>query len=173
MPQDQGKLPSHTCDPRAFRNALARFATGVAIVTAAGADGPEVGMTISSLNSVSLDPPLLLFSIARTAQSLPSLSQARTIGVNILGRHQEHLSTRFARAQTEKWSDCGWREGRHGAPLLPETIATFECAPYAQYDGGDHVIFVVRVVEFSMPDDAEPLIFFNGKYHALAARECA
>jgi flavin reductase (DIM6/NTAB) family NADH-FMN oxidoreductase RutF len=155
-------------DIRAFRDALSRFATGVAVVTAPGADGPDIGMTISSFNSVSLDPPLLLFSVARSALSLSTLLVAKRFGINILSREQEALSSRFARSGGEKWEHCARAPDQHGAPLIEGAIAHFECASYANYDGGDHVIFVVRVLRFVTPADAEPLIFFKGKYRSIA-----
>lgn len=154
-------------DPRALRTALGQFATGVAIVTAPGVEGQDVGMTISSFNSVSLDPPLLLFSIARNAHSLATLEAAERIGINILSSAQEDLSSRFARAGTEKWKDCSRAVDEHGAPLLDGALAHFECAPYAQHDGGDHVIFVVRVLRLATPHDAAPLVFFKGKYRSV------
>lgn len=157
-------------DPRAFRNTLGRFATGVAIVTAPSGDGEaDVGMTISSFNSVSLDPPLLLFSIAKSAHSLAALEKAERIGINILSQAQEALSSRFARAGADKWADCAKAPDAHGAPLIEGALAHFECAPHACHDGGDHVIFVVRVLRFEAPFDDEPLLFFKGKYRTLAS----
>ncbi|TCT06167.1 flavin reductase family protein [Aquabacter spiritensis] len=156
-------------DPRAFRQALGRFATGVAIVTAGTPDGTVVGMTMSSFNSVSLDPPLVLFSVARTAHSLPAMRAATGFGINILAQDQQHLSNRFARALADKWQEVEHRRGGNDAPLLDGAIAHFECAPYARHDGGDHEIFLARVLRFSTAQEGEPLIFFGGRYHALAA----
>jgi flavin reductase (DIM6/NTAB) family NADH-FMN oxidoreductase RutF len=153
---------------RAFRDALSRFATGVAIVTAPSADGPDIGMTVSSLNSVSLDPPLLLFSVAKSALSLSTLLGAERFGINILSSDQQVLSSRFARSGAEKWKHCARAPDQHGAPLVEGAIAHFECVPYANYDGGDHVIFVVRVLRFVTPTDLDPLIFFKGKYCSIA-----
>lgn len=161
--------PISDFDPRAFRLALGRFATGVAVVTASTADGAVVGMTMSSFNSVSLDPPLVLFSVARSAYSLPAMRAAKGFGINILGQHQEELSDRFARALEDKWHAVEHRRGAHDAPLLAGAIAHFECEPYARHDGGDHEIFLARVLQFSTPDAGDPLIFFRGRYHALAS----
>src|SRR4051794_9528912 len=90
-------------DPRAFRQALGQFATGVAVITAEGAGGQPIGLTMSSFNSVSIDPPLILFSIDRKAFSLQAMTEAKGYAVNILGRDQEHLSNKFARALGDKW----------------------------------------------------------------------
>ncbi|WP_029003978.1 flavin reductase family protein [Azorhizobium doebereinerae] len=158
-------------DLRAFRQALGHFATGVAVVTARADDGEVVGMTMSSFNSVSLDPPLVLFSVARNAHSLPAMLAARGYGVNVLARDQEHLSNRFAKALEDKWSDVDHVPGHAAAPLLTGALAHFECAPYAHHDGGDHVIFLARVVRFANRAEAAPLIFFRGRYHGLAAAE--
>lgn len=154
----------------AFRDALGCFATGVAIVTARNADAEPIGMTISSFNSVSLDPPLVLFSVDRKALSLPGMCAAQGYAVNVLGRPQQHLSARFARSHADKWLDVEHSPGFGGAPVLAGVLAHFECKPYAQYEGGDHVIFVCEVVRAVRAERAdEPLIFYRGKYHALAA----
>jgi flavin reductase (DIM6/NTAB) family NADH-FMN oxidoreductase RutF len=155
-------------DPTQLRRALGRFATGVAVVTAQAPDGVPVGMTMSSFNSVSLDPPLVLFSVDRRAHSLPAILRADGYGINVLGQDQQDVSTRFARTGGDKWSGIEHRPGFAGAPLLAGAIAQFECAPHAQHDGGDHVIILARVVRFNAIDEA-PLIFFSGCYHGLAS----
>lgn len=157
-------------DLRALRRVLGQFATGVAVVTAAGGEGQMVGMTMSSFNSVSLNPPLILFSVARSAFSLPVLQAAKGYGINILGRDQEHLSNRFARASEDKWSDVAHRRGAHDVPLIEGALAHLECAPYARHDGGDHEVFIARVLRFETEDAGAPLIFFRGRYHDLAPR---
>lgn len=156
-------------DARAFRQALGQFATGVAIVTASTEAGDVVGMTMSSFNSVSLDPPLVLFSVARSALSLPAMQAAKGFGINILGQHQQDLSNRFARALEDKWHAVEHSRGVHDAPLIAGALAHFECVPYARHDGGDHEIFLARVVRFRVPEGGDPLIFFRGRYHALAS----
>lgn len=158
-------------DPRAFRGALGQFATGVAVITAQGADGSAIGMTMSSFNSVSVDPPLVLFSIDRKAFSLQAMTDAKGYAVNILGRDQEHLSNRFAKALGDKWAAVEHTIGHMSAPLIAGALAHFECTPYAHYDGGDHVIFVGRVVRFSAFPVNEPLIFFRGAYRSLQSTE--
>ncbi len=154
-------------DQKQLRTALGQFATGVAVITAQDAAGGLIGLTMSSFNSVSLDPPLILFSVDRRANSLKALLDAEGYAVNILSRDQEELSNRFARALSDKWSNVEHSLGHAQAPLLHGAIAHFECAPYGQHDGGDHVIVVGRVLRFAFNPDAEPLVFFRGKYHSL------
>lgn len=155
--------------PSAFREALGCFATGVAIVTARNAGSEPIGMTMSSFNSVSIDPPLVLFSVDRQALSFPEMCAARGYAVNVLGRPQQHLSARFARSRADKWIDVAHSPGFGDAPVLADVLAHFECKPYAQYDGGDHVIFLCEVVRASRSsNDEEPLIFYRGKYHTIA-----
>lgn len=155
-------------DPLSFRRTLGAFATGICVVAAEDADGAPVGMTMSSFNAVSLDPPLVLFSVARTALSLPALRAARGYGISVLAAHQQDVSGRFARAQGEKWSGIGYLRGHVGAPLLAEAAAHLECVPHAIHDGGDHEIFIARVVAHHA-ETAEPLIFHAGRYRTLAA----
>lgn len=152
-------------DFRAFRQSLGEFATGVAVITAQGPNESLIGMTMSSFNSVSLDPPLVLFSVDRRANSLLAMLEAKGFAVNILARDQEHLSNRFARALSDKWDQVARTVGHAEAPLLTGALAHFECEPYANYDGGDHVIFVVKVVRHTMrAGSSPPLIFFRGRY---------
>jgi flavin reductase (DIM6/NTAB) family NADH-FMN oxidoreductase RutF len=158
-------------DARAFRRALGQFATGVAVITAQAADGSAIGLTMSSFNSVSIDPPLILFSIDRKAFSLAAMTEAKGYAVNILGHDQEHLSNQFARTLGDKWTAVEHTVGHMQAPLIAGALAHFECVPYAHYDGGDHVIFVGRVVRFSAHPPKEPLIFFRGAYCSLAGTE--
>ena len=156
--------------PAAFRDALGRFATGVAVVTARDRDGNPVGMTMSSFNTVSLDPPLVLFSVARSAHGLDAMENARGFAVNILGHAQSEMSVRFARAHIDKWHAVDHSPGYGDAPVLADVLAHFECKPYARYDGGDHVIFVCEVLRFATSGaEDEPLIFYRGGYHRLAA----
>src|ERR1700742_1686991 len=110
-------------DTRQFRRALGCFATGVAVVTAQGQDGLAVGMPMSSFGSVSLDPPLVLFSVDRRAHSLPAILHADGYGINVLGRDQQGVSTRFARSGADKWSGIEHRPGFAAAPLLAGAIA--------------------------------------------------
>ena len=154
-------------EARAFRDALGMFVTGVTVVTAAGDSGEPVGLTVSSFNSVSLDPPLVLFSIDREAQSLPALRRAPGYAVSVLSADQVELSRRFASTGADKWAGLDLEFGFEGAPLIPGAIAGFECRPHATYDGGDHEIFVGQVVGHRTAPLAAPLVFFGGQYRRL------
>ena len=154
-------------DPREFRNALGQFATGVAIVTAAGGDN-RLGATISSFNSVSLDPPLVLFSLLRNSAGFAHWKEAKSYCIAILGESQRDLSNRFAKGGTDKWSGIPDERGRNGAPMVPGALAYFECEPYNICDGGDHEIFGCRVTDFRVsPGGQSSLVFFAGKYRHL------
>lgn len=153
---------------RRFRDALGEFVTGVAIITARGPVGELIGMTMSSFNSVSVTPPLVLFSVDRRAKSLDAMLAAKAYAVNILARDQERVSNQFARALSNKWIDVNVVDGQAEAPLIAGALAHFECEPYANYNGGDHVIFVVRVARHAMRGDgAAPLVFFRSRYRDL------
>jgi flavin reductase (DIM6/NTAB) family NADH-FMN oxidoreductase RutF len=157
--------------PRLLRDVLGCFPTGVAVVTASGGDGVLYGVTISSFNSVSLDPPLILFSLSRRLFSLDAILSADAFAVNFLRDDQQHLSARFATALTDKWQGVEFRSGFTGSPILVPSLAVLECRPYAQYDGGDHVIVVGRVTHLEADHGRHPLVFFRGQYHTLSRPE--
>ena len=157
-----------TIDKNAFRNGLGCFVTGVTVVTTVDDKGEHVGLTVNSFNSVSLDPPMVLFSLDRDALSLPVFETAGRFAVNVLADHQEPLSNRFAQRKEEKWSGTRFTEGETGCRLIAGAMAHFECETYAQYDGGDHVIFVGRVVAMEIDTAANPLVFYKGSYNGLS-----
>lgn len=159
-----------TFDGRAFRDALGTFATGITVITTVTAQGERLGTTASSFNSVSLDPPLVLFSIARNAKAFPAWEEAGGFAVNILAEDQDALSTRFARPLTDKWNGLAPEVGpARGLPLLPDALVSMECASYANYDGGDHLIMVGRVVSLvRRRRGMRPLVFFGSRYRVLA-----
>jgi flavin reductase (DIM6/NTAB) family NADH-FMN oxidoreductase RutF len=161
-------LPS--CSVQDFREALGFFATGIAVVTAVADGGNRIGATVSSFNSVSLDPPLVLFSMARSSHAFAAWQSVTHFAVNVLSEHQDALFNKFARALGDKWDGARCIESETGAPLLADSLAAFECVRYANYDGGDHVIIVGRVcnVRVRKRADAVPLIFFRSKYRRLA-----
>jgi flavin reductase (DIM6/NTAB) family NADH-FMN oxidoreductase RutF len=153
-----------------FRNALGRFATGVTIVTARGANGKWVGLTANSFNSVSLSPPLVLWSLARAAGSLAVFSAGSHYAINVLAADQQALALRFAAKGVDRWAGVELTESASGAPLLAGAAATFECFNRSRYEEGDHVIFVGEVERCTHRPDAAPLIFHGGKFyteHAL------
>jgi flavin reductase (DIM6/NTAB) family NADH-FMN oxidoreductase RutF len=156
-------------DERQFRDALGQFATGVAVVTSQ-VDGVKVAMTVSSFNAVSLRPPLVLFSIARSAQSFDLWRRAETFAVMVLQEGQGALSNKFAKPGGSKWHGIDVVPGVTGAPLLPTWLACFECTMYARYDGGDHEIVVGQVVRLQNGSRQAPgpLVFYGGRYRALS-----
>lgn len=152
---------------RLFRDALGHFATGVAIVTARGVDGAALGLTINSFASVSLDPPLVLWSLDRASDRFATLMKAGHFCVNILGDEHRALSQRLSR-KGESALDAGEvREGVEHLPILKTAIAHFECRVEHRHDGGDHVIFVGRVVDFGHKAHGNPLVYYRGRYRAL------
>ena len=156
-------------EQKEFRNALGQFATGVAIVTAS-VDGNRIGATISSFNSVSLDPPLVLFSMIRGSFGIAQWKAAKSYCIAILGESQRDLSNRFAKAGSDKWIGINPTFATNGAPLVPGAISYFECEPWNICDGGDHEIFICRVTGFKVMPQAEPsLVFCGGKYRQLSA----
>lgn len=156
-------------DARAFRAALGSFATGVTVITARAADGRPVGLTASSFNSVSLEPPMVLWSLAKKALSLPAFMQAGHWAVHVLAADQEALSNRFARAGEDKFAGLRIDAGVGGVPLLPGCAARFECETSFRYEGGDHIIFVGRVLSFQRAERA-PLVFHGGRYAQAAVK---
>lgn len=146
-----------------FRRALGCFATGVAVVTTLDGNGERAGMTISSFNSVSLDPPLVLWSISNDAYSHDAFVNAEFFAVNVLTMEQQHLSARFATKGVDKFDGLDCREGLHGAPILPEYAACFECVTEHRYEGGDHKIIVGRVLRLE-DRETDPLIIYRGQF---------
>jgi flavin reductase (DIM6/NTAB) family NADH-FMN oxidoreductase RutF len=149
-----------------FRTALGMFATGVTIVTARTAEGELVGLTANSFNSVSLDPPLVLWSLARAAASMPAFSAGSHYAINILGADQQELAKRFAAKGVDRFADVEFEEGVAGAPLLKGAAASFECFNRSRYEEGDHVIFVGEVERCTHRPGASPLLFHGGKFYA-------
>jgi flavin reductase (DIM6/NTAB) family NADH-FMN oxidoreductase RutF len=156
-------------DPRAFRDALGLFPTGVAVVTTRGPGGERVGATVSSFNSVSLDPPLILFSIARNAKAFDAWAGAAHFAVNVLSEAQSEISNRFARALTDKWDGITDIAGDAGGPLIPNASACFQCESYAKHEGGDHLILIGRVTSYATTPAGtpRPLLFYRGRYREL------
>ncbi len=159
-----------TFSPADFRKALGLFPTGVAIVSGRTPDGQLLGMTVSSFNSVSLSPPLVLFSVARSAASYAAWEAIPRYGISVLARSQDDLSTRFSKSQADKWALVRPIDGEHGVPLIPGALAAFECERYAVHDGGDHAIFVGRVLSIAAvaATTADPLVFYGGRYAGIA-----
>ena len=156
-------------DPQAFRAALGTFTTGVTIITTRSADGAPVGITANSFNSVSLNPPLVLWSLAKTARSLPVFEEGLHWNVHVLSADQEALSGSFATQGSDKFAGLALDPGISSAPLLPGCTARFQCRTAFRYDGGDHVIFVGEVLAYDR-SELPPLVYQAGQY-AIAARK--
>ena len=148
----------------AYRRALGCFATGVAVVTTVDDRGNAVGITVSSFNSVSLDPPLVLWSIDLDARSYDTFINAEGFAVNVLSAEQKDVCERFATRGTDKFRGIDWKTGENGVPILPEYAAVFVCETENVLDGGDHKIIIGRVVDFE-DRETEPLIFCRGDFH--------
>ncbi len=155
-------------DCRAFRDALGSFATGIAVVTACAPNGEFVGLTVNSFNSVSLDPPLVLWSLDLASPNLAAFRDASHYVVNILAADQEAVSQHFARRQPDKFGDLQLCLGAGGAPLLHGCCAWFECANETRHPGGDHLIFLGRVERFTHDPSRLPLLYHAGRYRQLA-----
>ena len=153
-------------DPGEFHRVRGHYATGVAIVTAADPAGGSVGVTVNSFTftSVSLAPELVLFSLARTLRSLPAFLDAKHYGINILTAKQRELSARFATGVADKWSNIAVGTGEHGVPLIDEALASLECKRHSIVEGGDHLVFICRIVDLGARSDNEPLLYFRGNY---------
>ena len=150
--------------PDDFRGALAMFATGVTIVTALDATGRPIGLTANSFNSVSIEPPLVLWSLSRHAGSMPAFKRGSHYAINILSADQKALAERFASKDLERFEGVAHRAGACGAPLIDGAAATFECFNRSRYEEGDHVIFVGEVEHCVRSEGAKPLLFHGGRY---------
>jgi len=157
-----------TLDKDALRQALGQFATGVTIVTTLGQDGKPIGVTANSFNSVSLSPPMVLWSLSTSAFSRGAFEAAGHFCVHVLTADQESISRKFATQGSHKFDGVAWAGGIESVPLLEEYVARFQCRKAHQFPVGDHVVFVGEVVDFSRTD-ARPLVFHGGRY-ALAER---
>lgn len=150
-----------------LREALGNFVTGVTVITTRHA-GELHGLTANSFSSVSLDPPLVLFSLSRTADCFHAFEGTEFFAVNVLRSDQEALSSCFATKDIDKWTGVDWRPGLGDCPLLDGAIATFECRVTSRHEGGDHVIYVGEVLGFAQYPEGAPLAFFRGRYTGVA-----
>lgn len=153
-----------TFSRRDLRDALGRFVTGVTVVTTRAETGP-LGMTVNSFASVSLDPPLVLWSPARKSSRFPAFEAAPYFAIHVLSENQRVLAEHFARS-AEPFPDLAYEEGIDGTPLFEGSLARFECRHAAGHDGGDHLIVVGEVLRFTTSDLA-PLVFHRGDFATL------
>ncbi|MCY1258368.1 p-hydroxyphenylacetate 3-hydroxylase, reductase component [compost metagenome] len=150
-------------DTKELRNALGKFATGVTIVTTRDAAGTDIGVTANSFNSVSLDPPLILWSLAKSSASLSAFNEAEHFAVHILAADQESLSNRFAQRGIDKFAALAIARGSDGIPLLHDCAARLQCRLVHRYEGGDHVILIGQVIDFEHCE-RKPLAYLSGRY---------
>lgn len=155
-------------DVRELRNCFGKFATGITVITAMAPDGSKIGLTVNSFSSLSLDPPMILWSLDKKSKSLDALKNASHFAVNVLASDQMDLSNNFARTSDEKFDGIELIESKHGLPLLSGTVAHLECKNVDNYDGGDHIIFIGQVECFEI-GNKKPLLYTNGQY-SVAAR---
>jgi flavin reductase (DIM6/NTAB) family NADH-FMN oxidoreductase RutF len=157
-------------DPRDFRNALGTYATGVTIITAATADGKPYGLTCNSFASVSLNPPLVLWSLVIFSQGMSVFQNASHFAVNVLGASQQALATKFATSSIDRFAGVEWKSGLGNAPILSDSVANFQCRAVNRYYGGDHVIFLGAVEAYAY-NRQEPLLFARGGYGRFLSAE--
>lgn len=158
---------SHGVDPPQFRQLLGRFATGVTVLTTRAASGDPVGMTASSVASVSLEPPLVLVSVDHKNDMHDALAAAQHFVLNVLGVDQEGLARRFAETETERFRGVSYRENARGIAVLEGVIAHIECAKQATVPGGDHSVFFGLVVGGDATE-GRPLLYYRGGYAGLS-----
>ena len=151
-------------DTPELRKILGCYATGVAIVTARTSVGSHSAVTVNSFSSVSLDPPLVLFSLVRSANVLVVFQQSKSFAVNILGRRQQALSNMFAKPSSACWAETDFTHAANGCALFAESLAHIECDKTAELEGGDHLIFLGRVTHFRLCAEDDPLLFYRGAY---------
>ena len=149
-----------------LRQVMGHFATGVTIITTLNKAAQIQGLTANAFTSVSLEPPLLLISVDKKAESWPAFEESRVFTVNILADHQEALSRKFAVSGGNKFEGVAYQVGANGAPILDGALAYIECTLYAAYDGGDHSIYLGEIQQAEIRE-GRPLLFFRGGYRAL------
>ncbi len=154
-------------DSGEFRSALGCFATGVCVITASPDGWGPLGITVNSFASVSLEPPLVLWSLQNDSEIYDAWENARRYAVNILRSGQRELSDQYARKGDHLLSDGHWAAGRSGAPVLSDSLVSFECERAATYPGGDHIIILGRVLAIERRGDGQPLLFCRGGYREL------
>ncbi len=165
-PQAPGGEAERAPEARRLRAALGRFTTGVTIVTALDAAGERIGLTVNSFNSLSLEPPLVLWSLRRESPSAAAFAAARHFAVNVLAESQLAVSRRFAARKADRFEEGDWGRGLHGLPVLAGAAAVFECETASSQDAGDHLLFIGRVLACSDTAVA-PLLFQAGHYRTI------
>ena len=154
-------------DGRELRNAMGRFATGVCLITTVTEEGEALALTANSFSSVSLDPPLVLWSLQNGSDVYQSYAHPRYFAINVLAREQEAHSNQYARKGEHRLAPEHFRQGAHGSPIIHDALASFECEVDATHEGGDHLIIVGRVLDMQVRAGGDPLLFYGGAYREL------
>lgn len=154
-------------DARTLRDALGCFATGVTVVTTRDDAGLPIGLTANSFTAVSLDPPLILFCLAKSSGNLERFRAAEHFAINVLHIGQQPTSGVFARSTEDRFQDVAWEAWDTGAPVLSGSLASFECATHEVVEAGDHLVFIGRVLRARFEPRRDPLLYFRGKYRRL------
>ncbi len=155
-------------DTRAFRQALGSYPTGVAVITAVSEQRHLMGITVNSFTSVSLDPPMVLWCLDNKSDRYHTFTKAPGYTISVLGTSHEEVSSRLAKQGAHSLDGVALIETESGPPALADALAVFECANEAVHEGGDHAILVGRVLRFTRHEAGAPLVFFRGRYGALA-----
>jgi flavin reductase (DIM6/NTAB) family NADH-FMN oxidoreductase RutF len=150
-----------------LRRIMGHFATGVTVITTISKEGVPYGLTANAFMSVSLEPPLLLISVDKKADSYPHFEQSRVFNINILRDDQEGLSRRFAVSGGNKFEGVAYHRAANNVPILEDTLAHIECRLYAAYDGGDHTLYLGEILE-AETREGRPLLFYRGGYRAFS-----
>jgi flavin reductase (DIM6/NTAB) family NADH-FMN oxidoreductase RutF len=150
-----------------LRRIMGHFATGVTVITTVSKDGTPYGLTANAFMSVSLEPPLLLISVDKKAESYPCFEQSRVFTINILRDDQEGLSRRFAVSGGNKFEGVAYHLGANDVPILEDTLAHIECRLHTAYDGGDHTLYLGEILE-AETREGRPLLFYRGGYRAFS-----
>ena len=161
------ELDAAELSPDELRRALGRFVTGVTIVTCRDADGRPVGLTANSFNALSLDPPLVLWSLRMASSSIAAFTSATHFAINVLAADQVELSRLFARPSSARFDTGDWSDGQGGAPLLAGCVAVFECRRHSHHPAGDHMLFIGEVERLG-GTTATPLVYHAGHYRTLS-----
>lgn len=153
-------------DGMCLRKAMSQYGTGIAVATTLDKEGAPHGLTINSFNSVSLDPPLVLWSLSHKSGNMDAFSHSGHFAINVLSESQKDVSVRFATPDLDRFADTSWHKGVEGSPLLPGVVASLECKVEKIVEGGDHLIFIGRVVD-AKHTELPPLLYHGGAYHTL------
>lgn len=157
-------MSSNSIDPLDFRNAMGCFASAVTVVSTTTEDERAVGLTVNSFNSVSLEPPLVLFCLGREANSFDDFLNSGRFAVNILRQNQDYISNGFAADGSNFFETMDSELSTLGNPLVPDALAVFDCKKEAVHEGGDHVILIGRVIDLRQDPHGYPLVYYRGRY---------